>query len=77
MRTVLTVLGWLLLLQGVAGLGNSLLGLWPWTERLLVANYLGFLRGHEVFAAIVIGVLGFVLLSVADTVSRTQGEEGR
>ncbi|WP_157382873.1 hypothetical protein [Nonomuraea coxensis] len=75
MRTMLTVPGWLLLLQGAAGLGNSLLGLWPWTERLLVVNHLGFLRGHEVFAAIVIGVLGFVLLAVADTVSRTRDEK--
>ncbi|MEW9548798.1 hypothetical protein [Nonomuraea sp. NPDC050783] len=74
MRTVLTVLGWLLLLQGVAGLGNALLGLWPWAGRLLVAHHVGFLDGHEVFAAIVIGVLGFVLLAVAHSVGRT--EEG-
>ncbi|MCK2220701.1 hypothetical protein MF672_043895 [Actinomadura sp. ATCC 31491] len=73
MRTVLTLLGWLLLLQGTAGLGNTLLGLWPWTERLLVVHHVGFLDGYEVFAAIVIGVLGFVLLALAETVGKTEG----
>ncbi|MFI7124098.1 hypothetical protein ACIBQ1_00300 [Nonomuraea sp. NPDC050153] len=67
MRMVLRLLGWLLLLQGVGGLVNTLLGWWRWAHDLLVVNLLPFLEGYEVFAAIVIGVLGFALLAVADS----------
>ncbi|MEW1840355.1 hypothetical protein AB0392_20625 [Nonomuraea angiospora] len=67
MKMVLTVLGWLLLLQGAGGLLNTLLGWWRWSHDLLLVNLLPFLEGYEVFAAIVIGVLGFVLLAVADS----------
>ena len=75
MKLVLTLLGWLLLLQGVGGLLNSLLGWWRWAHDLLVVNWLPFLEGYEVFAAIVIGVLGFVLLAVVD--SGKNAESGR
>ncbi|TMR96032.1 hypothetical protein [Nonomuraea basaltis] len=67
MKAVLWVLGWLLLLQGVGGLVNTLLGWWRWAHDLIVVNHLTVLEGYEVFAAIVIGVLGFVLLAVADS----------
>jgi hypothetical protein len=67
MQAVLKVFGWLLLLQGVAGLVNGLLGWWRWAHDLIVVNHLPFLEGYEVFAAIVIGVLGFVLLAIADS----------
>ncbi|MEV4168927.1 hypothetical protein [Nonomuraea sp. NPDC049709] len=75
MQAVLTVFGWLLLLQGVGGLVNTLFGWWRWAHDLLVVNLLPFLKGYEVFAAIVIGVLGFVLLAVAESVKSTEGGE--
>jgi hypothetical protein len=74
MQAVLTAFGWLLLLQGAGGLLNTLFGWWRWAHDLLVVNHLPFLKGYEVFAAIVIGVLGFVLLAMAE--SATKAEEG-
>ncbi|NBE95706.1 hypothetical protein FE391_28180 [Nonomuraea sp. KC401] len=73
MHALLTISGWLLLLQGVGGLINALFGWWRWAHDLLVVN-LPFLEGYEVFAAIVIGVLGFVLLAAADVTKRTEGD---
>lgn len=67
---VLKVLGWLLLLQGIGGLVNTLLGWWRWAHDLLLVNRLEFLDGSEVFAAIVIGVLGFVLLAAVDSAEK-------
>ncbi|TMR07678.1 hypothetical protein ETD86_51035 [Nonomuraea turkmeniaca] len=75
MEAVLKVFGWLLLLQGVGGLVNALLGWWEWAESLIVVNHLEFLHGHEVFAGIVIGVLGFVLLTVADSAKSAEAGE--
>jgi hypothetical protein len=75
MEAVLKVSGWLLLVQGVGGLVNGLLGWWRWAENLIVVNHLAFLDGYEVFAAIVIGVLGFVLLSVAESVKKAGDDE--
>ncbi|WP_223167306.1 hypothetical protein [Nonomuraea sp. SYSU D8015] len=75
MKEVLKVLGWLLLLQGVGGLVNGLLGWWRWAENLIVVNHLAFLDGYEVFASIVTGVLGFVLLAVAESVGRAEADE--
>ncbi|TDB99668.1 hypothetical protein E1267_36880 [Nonomuraea longispora] len=73
MHALLTISGWLLLLQGVGGLINALFGWWRWAHDLLVVN-LPFLEGYEVFAAIVIGVLGLVLLAAADVTKRTEGD---
>lgn len=73
MKATLTVLGWLLLLQGAGGLLNTLFGWWRWAYDLLVVHRLPFLEGYEVFAAIVIGVLGFVLLAVADSAGKAEG----
>ncbi|TDD17561.1 hypothetical protein [Nonomuraea diastatica] len=75
MQAVLTLSGWLLLLQGVGGLINTLFGWWRWAHDLLVVNLLPILKGYEVFAAIVLGVLGFVLLAAADAKKKT--EEGK
>lgn len=75
MEAVLKVFGWLLLLQGMGGLVNTLLGWWRWAENLIVVNHLAFLDGYEVFASIVTGVLGFVLLAVADSAKKTEGGE--
>lgn len=75
MKAVLEVLGWLLVLQGAGGLLNTLFGWWRWAHDLLVVNLLPFLEGYEIFAAVVIGVLGFVLLAVTESAAKT--EEGR
>lgn len=75
MGPVLKVFGWLLLLQGVGGLVNTLLGWWRWAEDLIVVNHVAFLDGYEVFASIVTGVLGFVLLAVAETMKKTEDGE--
>ncbi|MEU1385465.1 MULTISPECIES: hypothetical protein [unclassified Nonomuraea] len=79
MKAVLEAFGWLLVLQGIGGLINTLFGWWRWAHGLLVVNVLPFLDGYEVFAAVVLGVLGFALLAVAGAVGRTAGgaEEGR
>jgi hypothetical protein len=75
MQAVLTISGWLLLLQGVGGLVNALFGWWRWAHDLLVVNLLPVLKGYEVFAAIVVGVLGFVLLAAADAMKTTEEEK--
>ncbi|MEU4231522.1 hypothetical protein AB0F17_45125 [Nonomuraea sp. NPDC026600] len=67
MKAILDVSGWLLVIQGVGGVGNTLLGWWRWAHDLLLVNRLPFLQGREIFAAIVIGVLGLVLLSAAES----------
>ncbi|MEV4394683.1 hypothetical protein [Nonomuraea sp. NPDC049607] len=79
MKAVVEVFGWLLVLQGIGGLLNTLFGWWGWAHGLLVVNVLPFLDGYEIFAAVVIGVLGFALLAVAGSVARASGqaEEGR
>ncbi|SEG84850.1 hypothetical protein SAMN05444920_105424 [Nonomuraea solani] len=76
MRTTLTIFGWLLLVQGVGGLVNTLLGFWRWAHDLLVVNLLPFLEGYEVFAAIVIGVLGLALLAIADSMGKQANKQG-
>jgi hypothetical protein len=66
MNVLVRICGWFLLAQGAVGLGNALFGWWPGpAETLVVVNLLPFLDGYEVFASIVVGVLGFVLLAVA------------
>jgi hypothetical protein len=72
MRTILRVLGWLFVLQGVGGLINHLWGWWRWAHDLLVVNIVPFLDGYEIFAAIVIGVLGFALLATGDSLKKTE-----
>ncbi|MFI6596955.1 hypothetical protein ACIBHX_11910 [Nonomuraea sp. NPDC050536] len=75
MKVILQVLGWLLVLQGIGGVINTLFGWWRWSHEFLLVNLLPFLRGYEVFAAIVIGVLGLVLLSAAESLTR-KGSRG-
>lgn len=69
MKAILDVTGWLLVVQGVGGVLNTLLGWWRWAHDLLLVNLLPFLQGREIFAAIVIGVLGLVLLSASASMS--------
>ncbi|WP_219462214.1 hypothetical protein [Nonomuraea rhizosphaerae] len=70
MKGLLNVLGWLLVLQGVGGVLNTLLGWWRWAHDLLLVNLVPFLRGREIFAAIVMGVLGLALLALSDSLQR-------
>lgn len=65
MKVILDLVGWLLVAQGVGGVVNTLLGWWRWAHDLLLVNILPFLHGREIFASIVIGVLGLVLLSAS------------
>lgn len=69
MKTVLEVSGWLLLLQGIGGVINNLLGWWRWAHDLLVVN---LLDGYQVFAGIVLAVLGIALLAAARSTGRRQ-----
>ncbi|MFD1535887.1 hypothetical protein [Nonomuraea guangzhouensis] len=69
MKAILDVAGWLLVVQGVGGVVNTLLGWWRWAHDLLLVNHLPFLQGREIFASIVIGVLGLALLSASASMS--------
>ena len=70
MKVILEVCGWLLLLQGFGGVINTLFGWWRWAHELLLVHRLPFLHGYEIFAAIVIGVLGFALLAAANSLKK-------
>ncbi|MEU8143888.1 hypothetical protein [Nonomuraea sp. NPDC048901] len=74
MKVILYLLGWLLVAQGVGGVVNTLLGWWRWARDLLLVNILPFLHGREIFAAIVIGVLGLVLLSASASMGKTESQ---
>ncbi|WP_327086061.1 hypothetical protein OIE66_27450 [Nonomuraea sp. NBC_01738] len=67
MRVIVEIAGYVLLLQGVGGLVNTLFGWWQWAEGLLLVNRLPFLSGYEIFSAIVIGVLGFAMIAAAES----------
>ncbi len=72
MKKSLEVIGFLLALFGVAGVVRELTD--GWFRLLGVTRFLtenvGFLEGRELFANIVIAVLGVVLLIVSDRVPR-------
>ncbi|MFI0986718.1 hypothetical protein [Streptomyces exfoliatus] len=72
MKKFLEVIGFLLALFGVAGVVRELTD--GWFRLLGVTRFLtenvGFLQGRELFANIVIAVLGVVLLIVSDRVPR-------
>ncbi|MGV9773950.1 hypothetical protein [Streptosporangium sp. NPDC003464] len=70
MKGSLELAGAVCLIQGVGGAANSLLGWWRWAHDLLLVNHLGFLRGYEIFACIVLGVLGLALWAAGSAVDR-------
>ncbi|MEV0344491.1 hypothetical protein AB0H88_01905 [Nonomuraea sp. NPDC050680] len=74
MKVILDLVGWLLVVQGVGGVVNTLLGWWRWAHDLLLVNVLPFLQGREIFAAIVIGVLGLVLLAASASMGKTESQ---
>ncbi|MEV3992584.1 hypothetical protein AB0J57_27100 [Streptomyces sp. NPDC049837] len=67
MKKILEVLGTLVLVVGVCGVLRELTG---WFRFMGFSRYLtenvGFLHGREVFANIVIAVLGFAILMISD-----------
>ncbi|GII90201.1 hypothetical protein [Sinosporangium siamense] len=58
MKVFLELLGVLFIVQAVGGLFSNL---WGGSRSWFLVNYLSFLDGYEVFASIVIGVLGLTL----------------
>ncbi|MFE3448083.1 hypothetical protein ACFXJ8_04030 [Nonomuraea sp. NPDC059194] len=70
MKAILDVVGTVLLIQGVGGVVNTVLGWWGWAHDFLLINRLAFLDGYEVFAGIGLGVLGFALLAAADSMQK-------
>jgi hypothetical protein len=70
MKVVLDVLGWVLAAQGGVGVANALLGWWRWADDLLLVNQVPLLAGYEVFASILIGVLGLAVLGISGSIDR-------
>ncbi|WP_433423106.1 hypothetical protein ACQP1V_14875 [Microtetraspora malaysiensis] len=70
MKTLLEIAGWVALVQGVGGVGNTLLGWWRWAHDLLIVHRLDVLAGYEAFASIALAVLGLALLGTADTLKK-------
>ncbi|WP_067179239.1 hypothetical protein [Microtetraspora niveoalba] len=70
MKTLLEVVGWVALVQGVGGTVNTLLGWWRWAHDLLIVHHVGALAGYEVFASITLAVLGLALLGTAGTLKK-------
>ncbi|OKK04489.1 hypothetical protein AMK26_14170 [Streptomyces sp. CB03234] len=67
MKKILEVIGTLVLVVGVCGVLRELTG---WFRFMGFTRYLtenvGFLHGRELFANIVIAVVGFAVLMIAD-----------
>ncbi|MFF3458991.1 hypothetical protein ACFYXH_32670 [Streptomyces sp. NPDC002730] len=67
MKKILEAIGTVLLVVGVCGVLRELTG---WFRFLgltrFVTEYFGFLHGREIFANIVIAVVGFAVLMMAD-----------
>ncbi|WP_137992453.1 hypothetical protein [Streptomyces vilmorinianum] len=71
MKKLLEIVGVVVLIGGVAGVLRELTGWFPFMgfTRLVTEN-VWFLEGRELFANIVIAVLGFVILVVSDRVEK-------
>ncbi|MFC8916191.1 hypothetical protein ACFT5C_10510 [Streptomyces sp. NPDC057116] len=67
MKKILEVTGSLVLIVGVCGVLRELTGWFPFmgVTRFLTEN-VGFLHGRELFANIVIAVVGFAVLMTSD-----------
>ncbi|MFD1937959.1 hypothetical protein ACFSKW_41450 [Nonomuraea mangrovi] len=72
MKGIVEVVGTVLLIQGVGGVINTVLGWWGWAHDFLIINRLPFLDGYEVFAGIALGVLGFALLAAANSMKKKE-----
>ncbi|MGW1493513.1 hypothetical protein [Streptomyces sp. NPDC002402] len=67
MKKILEAIGMLLLVAGACGVLRELTG---WFRFMgftrFVTDHVGFLHGREIFANVVIGVVGFAVLMIAD-----------
>lgn len=64
MRGIFNLLGILLIVQGGGGVLNQLL---DGSRSWFLVNYLDFVRGYEIFANIVIGVLGIAVVAATES----------
>lgn len=64
MRRTVVAAGAILLVQGAAGLLHHVLG---WFGSWALVRHLGFLEGYEIFANLVLVVLGAALVVAART----------
>lgn len=64
MKRFLEVAGFVLLVQGAGGLLHEWTG---WFGTWSVLHRAGFLAGHEIFAGVVVAVLGAALLVASDS----------
>ncbi|WP_406275720.1 hypothetical protein OHT93_30520 [Streptomyces sp. NBC_00191] len=71
MKKILEVIGMVLLIAGACGVLRELTG---WFRFMgftrFVTDHVGFLDGREIFANVVIGVVGFAVLMIADQYRR-------
>ncbi|GGO86772.1 hypothetical protein [Wenjunlia tyrosinilytica] len=65
MKKFLETAGLALLLQGVGGIVHHRLG---WFRFWVVLPRLGFLDGYEIFAGVVLAVLGVAVIIASDSV---------
>ncbi|MFC8273292.1 hypothetical protein ACFUJR_12330 [Streptomyces sp. NPDC057271] len=72
MKRILEFVGGVVLVGGIAGVGRELTGWFPFMgfTRALTEN-VWFLEDRALFANVVIAVVGFVIVMVADTSRRT------
>ncbi|MEU2871113.1 hypothetical protein ABZ769_18175 [Streptomyces olivoreticuli] len=71
MKKLLEGIGVILLMGGISTVVHEFTGffrLWG------VVRYIGFLKGYEIYAGIVLAVLGMALLIASDTVKRKSGQ---
>ncbi|RBQ20238.1 hypothetical protein DP939_10520 [Spongiactinospora rosea] len=73
MKVILDVAGVLCIVQAVGGALNNLLG--SSTPSWFLVNHIPALDGHEIFASIVVGVLGVALCAAARAAGRSSGRE--
>ncbi|MFF5204771.1 hypothetical protein [Streptosporangium sp. NPDC000396] len=67
MKIILEVVGTICVIQAVGGMINNLFHGGP---RWFLVNHIGFLHGYEIFASIVLGVLGLALFAAASATKK-------
>ncbi|WP_328667077.1 hypothetical protein OG905_08365 [Streptomyces sp. NBC_00322] len=67
MKKILEGIGMVLLVAGACGVLRELTGWFPFMGfTRFVTDNVGFLHGREIYANVVIGVVGFAVLMIAD-----------
>ncbi|QLE70841.1 hypothetical protein FGW37_03815 [Streptomyces rectiverticillatus] len=72
MKKLLEGVGVILVLQGLGGVVHGLTG---WFHYWVVVRYLGFLDGYEMYASIVLAVIGAALVIASDAVKAEAARE--